>query len=184
MNNNRLITLDAARYLKTKRITRLQIFKLFIGQRDFRTIYIYRKRHEHFIKHHKLRRVLFFLIDKLFGNKAVYIDTLAEVGGGLKIAHAFGIAIGQAKIGNNCTLRPNVTIGANVSRNTLETGYPTLGDNVWIAAGAAIIGRINVGDNVVIGANSVVCKNVQSDCIVAGVPAKIIGKYDNERWKD
>lgn len=51
---------------------------------------------------------------------------------------------------------------------------PKIGNNVYIAAGSRIIGNVTIGDDVVIGANSVVTKNVPSNCIVAGIPAKII----------
>ena len=51
---------------------------------------------------------------------------------------------------------------------------PVIGDNVHISAGARILGPIRIGNNVIIGANAVVVKDVPDNCIVAGVPAKII----------
>jgi serine O-acetyltransferase len=53
---------------------------------------------------------------------------------------------------------------------------PIIGNNVEINAGARILGPVKVGDNVVIGANAVVTKDVPSNCVVAGVPAKIIAR--------
>lgn len=51
---------------------------------------------------------------------------------------------------------------------------PTIGDNVVVYAGAKIIGGVHIGNNVIIGANAVVTKDVPDNCVVAGVPARII----------
>ena len=56
---------------------------------------------------------------------------------------------------------------------------PIIGDNVFIGAGAKILGDITIGDNCVIGANSVVVKSVPSNSIVAGVPAKVLRVREN-----
>lgn len=75
-------------------------------------------------------------------------------------------------IGRNCVIGANVTIGG-------KSGWwevPVIGDNVEISAGSRIIGPVRIGDNVVIGANTVVVKDVPSNCVVAGIPARIIRK--------
>ena len=51
---------------------------------------------------------------------------------------------------------------------------PVIGVNVRVSCGAKVIGRVSAGNNVIIGANAVVCKDVPDNCVVAGVPAKII----------
>lgn len=90
--------------------------------------------------------------------------------------HALGIVIHpNVKIGDNCTIRQNVTIGG---RNEIEV-VPVIGDNVSIGAGAVILGPVNIVDNVFIGANAVVIRDVPSDCVVVGVPEKIV-KYRGE----
>lgn len=76
-----------------------------------------------------------------------------------------------AKIGRNCTIHQQVTIG---TRNTNINKSATIGDNCFIGAGAKILGDITIGDNVRIGANAVVIDSVPSNCTVVGVPAKII----------
>lgn len=67
-------------------------------------------------------------------------------------------------------MRQGVTIG---NKNT-EDDCPIIGDNCDIGAGAKIIGAIHIGNNVTIGANAVVVKDIPDNCIVGGIPAKII----------
>lgn len=84
-----------------------------------------------------------------------------------------GVVIGEtAIIGDYCLLYQGVTIGGTGK----ETGkrHPTLGDNVVCGSGAKVLGNIKIGNNVKIGANSVVLKDVPDDCTVVGVPGKII----------
>lgn len=101
------------------------------------------------------------------------ISFLTEIGPGFYIGHFGGIFIyPDCKIGKNCNLSQEVTIG-NVPRGQ-NKGYPTIGDNVYIGPGAKVIGRLKVGDRVAIGANCVVTKDVPDDAVVVGVPGKII----------
>jgi len=83
----------------------------------------------------------------------------AEIGPGLMISHGMGIVIGEsARIGKNATLHQQVTLGAR-GLGTIEE-MPRLGDDVFIAAGARLLGGIEVGDGAFIGANAVVAKDV------------------------
>lgn len=92
--------------------------------------------------------------------------TFAE---GLHIMHWGALVVsGQARIGRNCRIHMGVNIGAS------GNGAPRLGDNVYIGPGAKLFGDIQIGDNVKIGANSVVNKSFPSNVVIAGVPAKII----------
>lgn len=81
-------------------------------------------------------------------------------------------------MGENCQIYQQVTIGNN-------GGIPTIGNNVEICAGAKVIGPITIGDDVVIGANAVVTKNIPSHSVVVGIPAKIIKTRDsiNQPWR-
>ena len=92
-----------------------------------------------------------------------------DYGGGLYIAHPVGSVIAARKIGENCSIIANVTIGM---RN--EWAFPTIGDNVFIGAGARVLGGIQVGDGAVIGANAVVIQDVPPGATVVGVPAREI----------
>ncbi|ASO04884.1 serine O-acetyltransferase [Arenibacter algicola] len=97
-----------------------------------------------------------------------------ELGKGTRFAYSgIGVVLHKrTRIGANCTIGTNVTIGGKSGHYEV----PVIGDNVYIATGAKVLGPIIIGDNVTIGANAVVIKNIPSNVIVAGIPAKII-KY-------
>jgi len=89
--------------------------------------------------------------------------------------HPIGIIIGRGvKIGKNCTIYQNVTIGAKTVEESTNNFYPQIGDNVIIGANAVIIGNIIIGDNAYVGAGSVVTKSVNENDWVVGNPAKRI----------
>lgn len=75
-------------------------------------------------------------------------------------------------IGRNLTVLPNVLIGRRRPGNS--NCHIHIGDNVYIATGATILGPVAIGNNVTIAANSVVIKDIPDNCVVSGVPAKII----------
>lgn len=91
--------------------------------------------------------------------------------GPIRLYHGQGLIINpNTIIGNNCTLRCNTVIG----NNGKSSKAPILGDNVDIGVNVCIIGDISIGNNVKIGAGSVVTKDIPPNCIVVGNPAKII----------
>ncbi len=99
----------------------------------------------------------------------------AKIGKGFFIDHGSGVVIGETtEIGENVLLYQGVTLGGTGK----ETGkrHPTLGNNVAVGAGAKILGAIMIGDNVKIGANSVVLHSVPNNSIVVGVPGRVIKK--------
>lgn len=99
----------------------------------------------------------------------------ASIGPGLKIEHFGGIVVNsKARIGMRCSILQGVTIGE-------YGGAPTIGDFVFMGPGAKIIGGLRVGNNVIIGANSVVTKDIPSNAVVVGVPGKIISEKGNLR---
>ncbi|WP_234816577.1 serine O-acetyltransferase [Bacillus mycoides] len=101
-----------------------------------------------------------------------YIPFTAEIGNGTIIGYGgIGIVIHKrAIIGDKCTISPGVTIGGTLGKSKV----PVLGNNVIVGTGAKVIGPVVIGNNVVIGANAVVTKDIPDNCIVAGIPAKII----------
>jgi serine O-acetyltransferase len=95
------------------------------------------------------------------------------IGPGLFIVHYGTIIVNpKARIGAKCILHACVNIGEH------KGGAPKIGNNCYIGPGAKIFGDIVIGDNVSIGANSVVNKSFPDNVVIAGVPAKII-KYKN-----
>lgn len=96
-----------------------------------------------------------------------------KIGKGFYIGHFSGIVISsKAVIGNNCNISQGVTIG--IAGKGENRGCPIIGNNVYIGAGAKIIGKITIGNNVAIGANAVVTKDIPDNAVVGGIPAKII----------
>ncbi len=77
----------------------------------------------------------------------------------------------DVKVGKNATILPNVLIGRR--KPGKETNI-RIGDNVYIATNVTILGPVKIGDNVTIAAGSVVIKDIPDNCVVSGVPAKII----------
>jgi serine O-acetyltransferase len=93
----------------------------------------------------------------------------------------FGVFIsGSATIGKNAVIFQHVTIGSNSLDLSPGAGAPTLGDNVYIGAGAKIIGNVAIGDNCRIGANAVVYKDMPSNSIAVQAPTRIIQKNNLE----
>ena len=117
-----------------------------------------------------LPKLLTLLIFLIYNSKVPY---QAEIGKGTKLGYGgIGVVIHQnAKIGRNCIIAQQVTVGGG---NTHYPGVPTIGDNVDMSKGSIIMGGITIGNNVTIGANAVVNKPVPDNAIVAGVPAKIL----------
>jgi serine O-acetyltransferase len=105
---------------------------------------------------------------------AVDINPAARIGIGIMLDHGTGIVIGEtAVVGDNCSILQGVTLGGTGK----ETGdrHPKIGANVLLSVGAKVLGNIAVGDCSVVGAGSVVLKDVPPRTTVAGVPAKEIG---------
>lgn len=112
-------------------------------------------------------KVIDFLVRLFFGCD---IPSSVNLGKNGVFPHfALGIVIHpRAKIGNNFKIYQNVTIGC---RN--GDGPPIIGENCYIGSGACVLGKIKIGNNVTIGANAVVLKDIPDNCTAVGVPAVI-----------
>lgn len=104
------------------------------------------------------------------GMETLYINT-PEVGPRLYIQHGFATNISAKKIGSDCWINQQVTVGYSFASEP-----PIIGNGVRISAGAKVIGAITLGDNVIVAANAAVVKNVPECAVVGGVPAKKIGE--------
>lgn len=97
----------------------------------------------------------------------------AIIGNNFFIDHGSGVVIGEtAIIGDDVTLYQGVTLGGVSTKK--EKRHPTLGSNIIVGAGAKVLGNIEIGDFVQIGANSVVLKDVPSRSTVVGIPGRIV----------
>jgi serine O-acetyltransferase len=93
----------------------------------------------------------------------------ADLGPGFVILHSIGVVIhSNVRAGRNLVVYHGVTLGAEHGKT------PVLGDNVYIGAGAKVIGGVHIGSNVRIGANAVVTKDIPDGATVVGIPARII----------
>lgn len=103
---------------------------------------------------------------------SVWVPSSAIIGKNVKLGYwGLGIVIhSRAKIGDNCTVSQNVTIGRNLG----DKNVPVIGNNVYIGPGTVIFGEIEIGNNVIIGANSVVNKSFPDNVVIAGSPARVI----------
>lgn len=92
-----------------------------------------------------------------------------DLGPGLVIQHGIATVVVSHGIGPNCWINQQVTIGGGKG-----DGFPILGANVRVSAGAKVLGSVRIGDNAIIGANAVVVKDVPPNVTVVGVPAYIV----------
>lgn len=147
-----------------------------ITNHSFKVTFWYRIGH-YCINHKNPISSIFFPIVRVIHSHNQYLTGIqlpleTEIGGGLQFQHFSGIVINpKSVIGSHVTIYQGVTLGSERNRGA---GAPQIGNHVVIASGAKIIGPIKVGNNVMIGANAVVTKDVPDNAVVAGIPARII----------
>lgn len=117
-----------------------------------------------------------FLYKALFrfwaNRRGLELSINQQIFGGLYLGHAYNITINSnAKIGRNCNIHKGVVIG-QANRGSRK-GYPTIGDRVWIGINSAIVGNVNIGDDVMIAPNSFVNVDIPSHSVVFGNPCII-----------
>lgn len=105
----------------------------------------------------------------------------ATIGHSFYIGHFGGLIVNaNSIIGNNCNISQGVTIGVSGRNN--KRGVPVIGDNVYIGANAVIAGKIKVGNDCVIAANSLVVNSVENGVTVLGVPAKVVSTKTSKAY--
>ncbi len=139
--------------------------------------------------------IAYRISNKLYKNKLFFLARLvsqisrfftgieihpgATIGKGLFIDHGMGVVIGEtAEVGDNVTIYHGVTLGGTGKHKGKR--HPTIGNNVIIGSGAKVLGPINIGDNVKIGANSVVLKDIEDNKTAVGIPAKVVKKVNSK----
>jgi serine O-acetyltransferase len=117
-----------------------------------------------------LAHLLSYLNQIIFG---IEISPRCMIGPGIFFPHTSGTVIGASKIGKGVTIFQGVTLGARQVDMKYDLALrPELGDFVVVGAGAKVLGGITLGDNVRVGANSVLLRSVPANATVAGVPAR------------
>jgi len=106
------------------------------------------------------------------------IEIDGKIQGGVLIYHKMGCVISPYRAGTNLTVSQGVTIGKG-KPNKDGICAPIIGDNVQVLSNAIVFGGISIGNNVIVGAGTVLNKNVPSDCTVVGNPARIIKQNGN-----
>ena len=100
------------------------------------------------------------------------ISTSSRIGAGLYIGHPYCITINPAvTIGRNCNIHKGVTIGQE--NRGRRKGVPVIGDKVWMGVNSTIVGKITVGDDVLIAPNTYVNCDIPSHSVVFGNPCII-----------
>jgi serine O-acetyltransferase len=129
---------------------------------------------------HALYRADLFLLARLVNHTARFLTAIdihpgAKIGRNLFIDHGFVVIGETAEIGDNVTIYQGSTLGGtNPTNGVGGKRHPTIGNDVVISLGAAILGPITVGDGAKIGANAVVMKDVPPGATMVGIPAKPI----------
>jgi serine O-acetyltransferase len=113
---------------------------------------------------------------------SIELPPQVAIGPGLFIPHTGYIVVGSnVTIGSYCTLTQGVTIGHRGGGSDLSFAGPVIGDRVYIGPGAAVLGPIEIGKDVLIGANAVVTRSAPARSVVVGNPARVIsarGSFD------
>ncbi len=131
---------------------------------------------------HKLKLIARIISQLARWFTGVEIHPGATIGRRCFIDHGMGIVIGEtAEVGDDVTIYHGVTLGGTGKDSGKR--HPTIGDRVLVSAGAKVLGPFKVGDDVKIGAGSVVVKEIPPNCTVVGIPGTIIkrnGKSTNQ----
>ncbi|HRN98563.1 MAG TPA: serine acetyltransferase, partial [Flavobacterium sp.] len=124
-------------------------------------------------------RLLFYffywLLRRIKFRYALDISYRTTIGPGLYIGHFGGLVVhGDVVIGANCNLSQGVTLG--VLNRGLNAGVPVLGNRVFVGPGAIVLGKVNIGDDSLIGANSLVTFDVPAKSVVSAAASQIVSQ--------
>lgn len=147
---------------------------LWLRRLAFRVVVDYRL--GHWCRTHGLG-ILGAWFDHRNWKRGVDICSVARIGKGLRLAHPHGIVIGgKAEIGEYVHVLQGVTIGGNTGKTRHEgnnvRSMPRIGSYVLIGAGAKILGPVDIGDDVIVGANAVVVQDIPASNVAVGIPAR------------
>ena len=168
--NKQTINKDVERWAQCAQIRPIGGGNSFIINMMWLLLYIKEYRNVYYLRMGKKKWLLMYLPPL----STLYICTKSEnFGAGTYIQHGFATVITAEKVGENCWINQQVTIGYNDSKK-YGYGRPTIGNNVRVSAGAKVCGNIIVGDGSVIGVNAVVVKNVPTKSVIIPSPMIMI----------
>jgi serine O-acetyltransferase len=152
----------------------LHLLKDLFFNRGFKITFCYRIAHYFYVNRQTLALRLFNLY--YFNLQTRFCCELpyeTQIGPGFYFGHVFGAIVNaQAQFGKNVNMSHAVTLG-KIAQGP-RAGAPIIGDNVYIAPGAKLIGGIHIGRGTAIGANAVVTKDTPENAVVVGIPAEVI----------
>ncbi len=159
-----VIEADVRRWVTTP-LWSLSRLELLATEPAFRSLYYYRLR-----RGGSVGMILGSVAAALYPGERTLHILCSDIGPGLIIQHGFATVIAARKIGQNCWINQQVTIGFKGSSGT----SPVLGDGVLVYAGAKVLGDITIGDGAQVGANAVVLHDVPPLHTAVGVPARAL----------
>jgi len=174
-----LFEVERGRSRRTGVVALLRVFVLFPGLWG---VISYRVTHHAFLLRPRRLGYALGLTAQMFQRvvlalTGIEIDHRAHVGAGLMIPHSGFIVIGPVRIGRHCTISQGATIGHSTTEHDPDKwATPVLEDRTWVGPGAVIAGGIHVGADAVVGANSVLTRDVPDRGVVLGVPARLIAR--------
>jgi serine O-acetyltransferase len=167
----RLIRQDAARWVRPEGIadpvdvTPLVIFRLAFRYLPLRATILLRI--GWLAQAWGVRGAATFVQHRLLTRFGLDVAPAGDIGGGLYIAHPVGCVLHADQVGENVSIIGGVTFGTRGG-----TGWPTIGDRVFLGAGSQVLGGVHVGDDAQVGANAVVIHDVAPGTTVVGAPAR------------
>ena len=168
MSSGYLIKSDLKRYNNSKSIVKT-LFSPSFQYTGFKYLFFWRKASQSKSLFNFFYKII---VRKLSFRYGFQIPVGTKIGPGFYIGHFGTLVVNkEAIIGSNCNIAHGVTIG-RTNRGKLK-GSPEIGNQVWIGTGAVIVGKIKIGNNVLIAPNSFVNMNVPDNSIVIGNPAQI-----------
>ena len=174
-----LIRSDFKRYGKSNFST-FEFLTIFFSHPEFRFLVNHRLANAYSRRHPigLMARLWYRQLKSRFG---MQILLKVDIGKGFLLNHWGPMNIGHGIIiGENCNISQGVTIG-NISRGR-NKGSPVIGDKVWIGANAVVVGKIRIGNNVLIGPSSLVNFDVPDNSVVIGNPGKVVSQKGSEGY--
>lgn len=176
MDKNYSKLIDEEQVYYTRFFKNYIIGRFYKHEKFFQSRYLYHLRHVLYYREHcsKLNNILLYYHRMRLNHYQTITGLQLEshIDFGIKLYHLGWIIInGGGRIGKNLVIYPGVTIGQTAGN---KDNVPTIGDNVCIYQNAMICGKIKIGNNVTILANSVVTHDIPDNTIIGGIPAKVI----------